>query len=164
MTVRKNCFYAVIFAACFMLFFFGYRDGIIYELKPLYNEASYISINFLRQYYSLQARERVNQLNSITNASNHATLYNVLVPEVYCPNLVRVGNVNDGGKWVCNPLAMPQHNCRWILRVLIVLGDAWQFSSNAPAFKINIHTITILLYLHRKFLVRSGYTSITIIL
>lgn len=44
-----------------------------------------------------------------------ALLYMVVVPEVrfkklhsqvFCPSLVRVGQVGDGGKWVCNPFAL----------------------------------------------------------
>ena len=31
-------------------------------------------------------------------------LYNVLVPEVFCRDLARIGTVSDGGKWVCNPV------------------------------------------------------------
>lgn len=71
-----------------------------------------MSVDFLRGYYSRQAPGRIAQLQSIGGLSNYATLYNVLVPEVYCLDLVRVGNVVDGGKWVCNPKEMPQENCR----------------------------------------------------
>lgn len=30
-------------------------------------------------------------------------MYNVLAPEVYCPELIKVGTTEDGGKWMCAP-------------------------------------------------------------
>uniref|UniRef100_A0A914X4B5 Methyltransferase domain-containing protein n=1 Tax=Plectus sambesii TaxID=2011161 RepID=A0A914X4B5_9BILA len=37
-------------------------------------------------------------------------LYNGLDTEVPCGRLVRIGNVNDGGKWLCDPWSLPT-NC-----------------------------------------------------
>ncbi|CAJ0605162.1 unnamed protein product [Cylicocyclus nassatus] len=68
--------------------------------------------SWVRDYYSKQAADRIRALDAISNESaNFAVLYNVLVPEVFCRDLVRVGNVVDGGKFVCNPKAMPKGNC-----------------------------------------------------
>ncbi|EYB97576.1 hypothetical protein Y032_0139g2105 [Ancylostoma ceylanicum] len=65
---------------------------------------------WVREYYSKQAAARVRGLDAIGRSSlRYDNLYNALVPEVFCPDLVRVGNVLDGGKYVCNPRAMPQY-------------------------------------------------------
>ncbi|VDN51951.1 unnamed protein product [Dracunculus medinensis] len=44
-------------------------------------------------------------------AFTHDEIYSTFAPEVYCSELVRIGNVADGGKWVCNPFNIPQENC-----------------------------------------------------
>ncbi|PAV91464.1 hypothetical protein WR25_11334 [Diploscapter pachys] len=33
-------------------------------------------------------------------------IYNVLAPEVYCPR-IRLGRIFDGGKWMCDPINLP---------------------------------------------------------
>ncbi|ETN82087.1 hypothetical protein NECAME_08186 [Necator americanus] len=67
--------------------------------------------SWVREYYSRQAADRIRALDTITGSiTNFASLYNTMVPEVYCPALVRVGTVLDGGKFVCNPHDMPK-NC-----------------------------------------------------
>ncbi|CAJ0605164.1 unnamed protein product [Cylicocyclus nassatus] len=67
---------------------------------------------WVRDFYSRQALERITNLRSAWNASNFFVLYDVIVPEVQCPNLVRVGSVVDGGKYVCNPQAIDTTMCR----------------------------------------------------
>jgi hypothetical protein len=47
---------------------------------------------------------------NVTYKDSFGPLYNGLVAEIICPWMVRVGNVNDGGKWVCNPWELPE-NC-----------------------------------------------------
>ncbi|KHJ95959.1 hypothetical protein OESDEN_04092 [Oesophagostomum dentatum] len=67
---------------------------------------------WVRHYYEKQSQQRVELLQAMGNAKDFRTLYNVIVPEVQCPNLVRVGTVLDGGKYVCNPLSLPEGMCR----------------------------------------------------
>ncbi|CAJ0584746.1 unnamed protein product, partial [Mesorhabditis spiculigera] len=69
-----------------------------------------------RKFYetSVEARRKllsnVLQNKSSTKEWAFAGLYNGLVPEVLCPSLIRIGAVNDGGKWMCRPWGMPD-NC-----------------------------------------------------
>ncbi|PIO70123.1 hypothetical protein TELCIR_08032 [Teladorsagia circumcincta] len=63
---------------------------------------------WVREYYAKFAPERAASFN-IKNLGN-PVLFGAIVPEVFCPNLVRVGTVLDGGKYVCNPRLIPE-NC-----------------------------------------------------
>ncbi|KAK5964167.1 hypothetical protein GCK32_006474 [Trichostrongylus colubriformis] len=80
---------------------------------------------WVRDYFAERAPMRASLLSFVPE-NTFATLYNVLEPEYYiqscsavlinhfyalCPNLVRVGNLNDGGKFVCNPRMLPMGNC-----------------------------------------------------
>uniref|UniRef100_A0A914V502 Methyltransferase domain-containing protein n=1 Tax=Plectus sambesii TaxID=2011161 RepID=A0A914V502_9BILA len=68
----------------------------------------------LQVFYSNKSTDRQRLLGSYLNpktaSENFGPFYNALVAEIVCPWLVRVGNVNDGGKWTCNPWALPE-NC-----------------------------------------------------
>ncbi|VDM85002.1 unnamed protein product [Strongylus vulgaris] len=64
--------------------------------------------------------------------SAFSILYNAIVPEAQCPNLVRVGSVLDGGKYVCNPQAVNKNDCR-----------IYSFGlNNEVSFEVNIQEIT----------------------
>ncbi|CAD6194081.1 unnamed protein product [Caenorhabditis auriculariae] len=40
--------------------------------------------------------------------SNNKEFYDIFIPEVLCPKIIRVGECGDGGKFVCNPPAIPK--------------------------------------------------------
>jgi hypothetical protein len=56
-------------------------------------------------YYQSQSQIRKSYLSNYMDDSL-GNLYNILVPEVVCPILLRVGRVFDGGKWMCNPFRL----------------------------------------------------------
>ena len=63
----------------------------------------------ITEIYKVQSvkRKRIIQRSFVENHNTRfGLLWNILVPELSCPYLVRVGNVNDGGKWLCNPFAL----------------------------------------------------------
>ena len=55
------------------------------------------------ELYQRQAQIRKQKLTDL-KTQGWLTLYSVLVPEVFCKDLVRLGTVVDGGKWICNPV------------------------------------------------------------
>ncbi|VDL70235.1 unnamed protein product [Nippostrongylus brasiliensis] len=67
------------------------------------------------EYYKLQVPERRAHLSIVRRSysKNYMFLYNNLAPEAFCPELLRVGTTNDGGKWICSPYSFPT-NCNII--------------------------------------------------
>uniref|UniRef100_A0AC34GN54 Methyltransferase domain-containing protein n=1 Tax=Panagrolaimus sp. ES5 TaxID=591445 RepID=A0AC34GN54_9BILA len=81
------------------LFIFGYI--LFYKCLPL-QELPEIDDKIIFKYQQ-QALIRQRILPEKIDIDGYGILYNVLVPEVFCKNLIRIGYVGDGGKWVCNP-------------------------------------------------------------
>ncbi|GMT22597.1 hypothetical protein PFISCL1PPCAC_13894, partial [Pristionchus fissidentatus] len=84
-------------------------------------------------FFKAHALQRKSMFETALNAKQ-ATVPQVLLPiveEVFCPSLVRVGSVGDGGKWVCNPWAMPRNG------VVFSLG-----SNSDISFESDFQTIT----------------------
>ncbi|KJH40671.1 hypothetical protein DICVIV_13370, partial [Dictyocaulus viviparus] len=61
------------------------------------------------ELYKSQAPQRRAYFQIVLDSpsKNYMYLYNNLAPEVFCPELVRVGTTNDGGKWICSPFRIP---------------------------------------------------------
>ncbi|KAK5969069.1 hypothetical protein GCK32_005066 [Trichostrongylus colubriformis] len=69
---------------------------------------------WFREFFEKTASSRVTYLSSSSRYIHQdirpGTLFNVLAPEVFCPYTIRVGSLDDGGKFVCNPPKTPK-NC-----------------------------------------------------
>ncbi|WKX88297.1 hypothetical protein Q1695_008161 [Nippostrongylus brasiliensis] len=65
---------------------------------------------WIRTYYQKQSVERLRFIEQLSKVRALA-IYNLIVPEVYCPNILRIGGVDDGGKNVCNVRQTPRNNC-----------------------------------------------------
>ncbi|KAI1701144.1 methyltransferase domain-containing protein [Ditylenchus destructor] len=88
------------------------------------------------ELYKAQTQQRIELLRKVKHESNdlaYYELYNALVPEVFCRDLVRIGTVSDGGKWMCNP-----HRMRKMDKCTIYsLGI-----NNEPSFEESLQTYT----------------------
>ena len=73
--------------------------------------------------------------------SGWLTLYSVLVPEVFCKDLIRLGSVGDGGKWICNPVRMRDFDACTVYSLGV---------HNEPSFEQGFSDFT-----NRKCLIRS---------
>uniref|UniRef100_A0A914V1P6 Methyltransferase domain-containing protein n=1 Tax=Plectus sambesii TaxID=2011161 RepID=A0A914V1P6_9BILA len=67
-----------------------------------------------------------------TKGTDFVGFYAAIVPEVACPKLERVGSSGDGGKWTCNPFALPD-NC-----VVYSLGVGMDISFEVQIDEIDI--------------------------
>ncbi|RCN46740.1 hypothetical protein ANCCAN_07182 [Ancylostoma caninum] len=80
-------------------------------LKPNFTSTAPVSKPSSRmiELYRIQAKQRRAYLKVVlmSLSRNYMFVYNNLAPEVYCPELVRVGTTNDGGKWICSPFRIP---------------------------------------------------------
>uniref|UniRef100_A0A914QGN9 Methyltransferase domain-containing protein n=1 Tax=Panagrolaimus davidi TaxID=227884 RepID=A0A914QGN9_9BILA len=66
-----------------------------------------------RRVLELKNKKAVEQRKMLNNGDKYLELYNILTPEAFCPNLIRLGRFGDGGKWICNPFALVEldHPC-----------------------------------------------------
>lgn len=103
---------------------------LLYTYRKLDSEGS---PDWAEAHYEKQMSARFEYLNNV-KGEQWNTLYTVIVPEVFCPYSVRVGSVNDGGKYVCTPGRMPRGHCS--VYSLGINGDI-SFDREIQAFNNN---------------------------
>ncbi|CAJ0605930.1 unnamed protein product [Cylicocyclus nassatus] len=61
------------------------------------------------EFYKAQVPQRRAYLEATYKyqPETYTYIYNNLAPEVFCPELIRVGTTHDGGKWICSPFRIP---------------------------------------------------------
>ncbi|VDM80973.1 unnamed protein product [Strongylus vulgaris] len=99
------------------------------------------------ELYKAQAASRRQAMKIVRDEASKIdfqTLYNNLVPEVYCPILVRVGTTYDGGKWICNPFRIPKNS------TVLSLGLAQDVSFEVELEKITMECCSIFAYDSRE--------------
>lgn len=101
------------------------------------------------EYYQMQSKTRKAYLDAY-KYDKLGKFYNILVPEVVCPILMRVGTVLDGGKWTCNPFRLPKDSIVYSLGIRNDCSfemDIYRLSNNRSrifAFDNNVQNSTTL--------------------
>jgi hypothetical protein len=85
-------------------------DWHIFNCSSVIETTTDIDEQRMIDFYQSQAIGRRAHLRNYVD-STLGNMYNILVPEVVCPILMRVGRVLDGGKWVCNPFRLAETDC-----------------------------------------------------
>ncbi|EFO97576.1 hypothetical protein CRE_11503 [Caenorhabditis remanei] len=99
------------------------------ELIDIYNPNA---LKDLRAKYNLKADKYSLELSQVARGADHKRFFGKVKLEAFCAIKERIGDVDDGGKYVCNPRAVRKDNC-----TLISLG-----LNNAISYDQQIQNVT----------------------
>ncbi|KAF1755982.1 hypothetical protein GCK72_012435 [Caenorhabditis remanei] len=87
----------------------------------------------LRAKFNLKADKYSQELSQVARGADHKRFFGKVKLEAFCAIKERIGDVDDGGKYACNPRAVRKDNC-----TLISLG-----LNNAISYDQHIQNVTV---------------------
>ncbi|EFO94180.1 hypothetical protein CRE_23270 [Caenorhabditis remanei] len=78
------------------------------ELIDIYNPNA---LKDLRAKYNLKADKYSLELSQVARGADHKRFFGKVKLEAFCAIKERIGDIDDGGKYVCNPRAVRKDNC-----------------------------------------------------
>ncbi|EFP00901.1 hypothetical protein CRE_10687 [Caenorhabditis remanei] len=122
------CFLIINIVICSLIF----RKEKQFEADKMIDIYNPNALKELRAQYNLKANKYSLELSQVARGADHKRFFGKVKLEAFCAIKERIGDIDDGGKYVCNPRAVRKDNC-----TLISLG-----LNNAISYDQHIQNVT----------------------